>query len=73
MTTGTCVSLYNEAHNDCPLHSPANGPVFSLELALDSEGAHYNTDLTTFVPTLVEVFNRGIQSTHTVPQLEKVF
>ena len=32
--------------------STVNGPVFSLELALDSEGAHYNTDLTTFVPTL---------------------
>ena len=54
------------------LYSPVNGPVFSLELVLDSEGAHYNTDLTEFIPMLVEVFNRGIQSTHSVPQLEKV-
>lgn len=54
------------------LYSPTNGPVFSIELVLDSEGAHYNTDLTAFIPMLVEVFNRGIQSTHSVPQLEKV-
>ena len=51
---------------------PKNGALFFLELAIDIEGVHYTTDLESFKSTLVSVFDRGIQSTHTVPQLEKV-
>ena len=45
---------------------------FFLELVMDNEGVHYTTDLESFKSTLVSVFDRGIQSTHTVPQIEKV-
>ena len=51
---------------------PKNGALFFLELVIDIEGVHYTTDLESFKSTLVSVFDRGIQSTHTVPQLEKV-
>ena len=51
---------------------PLHGPVFFMDLVLDKEGCHYSTDLHSVQPTLVAVFDRGIQSTHTVPQIEKV-
>lgn len=54
------------------LYRASQGPLFAMELVLDSEGAHYTTDLTSIGPTLIEVFDRGIQSTQNVPQLEKV-
>ena len=53
-------------------HRPLNGPLFFLDLVLDSEGSHYSQDLSSFQPTLVNVFDRGISSTHTVPMVEKV-
>ncbi len=46
--------------------------MFYMELLLDKEGCHYTTDLATVQPTLVTVFDRGINATHSVPQLEKV-
>ncbi len=54
------------------LFRPLHGALFYMELLLDKEGCHYTTDLEQFQPTLVAVFDRGINATHSVPQLEKV-
>ena len=51
---------------------PANGPLFTLDLVLDKDGAHYSTPLQSFEPALIAIFDRGIQATHSVPQIEKV-
>ena len=52
--------------------SPIHGPLFYLELLLDENGSHYTCDLNEFENMLVSVFDRGIQSTQSVPQIEKV-
>lgn len=51
---------------------PKYGPLFYLELVLDQDGSHYSCDLKDFETMLVSVFDRGIQATQSVPQLEKV-
>ena len=51
---------------------PLNGPLFHLDLVLDENGSHFSTDLDAFKPALVSIFDRGIQATHSVPQMEKV-
>lgn len=51
---------------------PLNGPLFHLDLVLDETGSHFSTDLEAFKPTLVAIFDRGIQATHSVPQMERV-
>ena len=54
------------------LFRPKYGPLFYLELVLDEAGSHYSCPLEDFESMLVTVFDRGIQSTQSVPQLEKV-
>ena len=39
---------------------------------MDNQGAHYNTNLNNFETVLIGLFDKGILSTHNVPQLEKV-
>ena len=58
----------------CPAscYRPLHGPIFFMDLVLDKEGCHYSTDLPSVQPTIVAVFDRGIQATHSVPQIEKV-
>lgn len=53
-------------------YRPLNGPLFHLDLVLDENGSHFSTDLDAFKPALVSIFDRGIQATHSVPQMERV-
>ena len=39
---------------------------------MDAQGVHYNTNLVSFETVMVSLFDRGIQATQNVPQLEKV-
>ena len=62
-------------HSECISHfncRPLNGPLFHLDLVLDENGSHFSTDLDAFKPALVSIFDRGIQATHSVPQMERV-
>lgn len=54
------------------IHSPRNGPLFLLELNLGPSGVQYSVELSLFESTLVGLFDKGIQVTHSIPQLEKV-
>ena len=53
-------------------HRPLHGPLFLLDLVLDEEGAHYSSDPDDFKTTLLAVFDRGVLTTHSVPQIDKV-
>jgi dynein heavy chain len=50
---------------------PLRNALFLVELILDSQGVHYSTNLLLFEQSLAALFDKGIQSTHNVPQLEK--
>ncbi|XP_074644244.1 dynein axonemal heavy chain 1-like [Tubulanus polymorphus] len=50
---------------------PKKNPLFHVDLMLDAQGAHYSTNLNSFETVLVSLFDKGIQSTQSVPQLEK--
>ncbi|XP_056381079.1 dynein axonemal heavy chain 1 isoform X2 [Hyla sarda] len=52
-------------------YKPRKNPIFLLDLVLDSSGAHFSTPLENFETTLMTLFDKGIQATHSVPQLEK--
>ncbi|MEE6511728.1 hypothetical protein FKM82_018461 [Ascaphus truei] len=52
-------------------YKPRKNPIFLLDLALDSSGAHFSTALENFEVTLMTLFDKGILATHNVPQLEK--
>ena len=39
---------------------------------MDVQGVHYSHNLNSFEGVLVSLFDKGILSTHSVPQLEKV-
>lgn len=51
---------------------PKRNPLFLIDLQLDAQGSHYSTPLTNFDTALVNLFNKAIQNTQSVPQLEKV-
>ena len=51
---------------------PRKNALFLVDLLLDSHGVHYSTSLPSFETTLISLFDKGILSTHNVPQLEKV-
>ena len=51
---------------------PKRNSLFLVDLLLDKEGSHFSTNLTSFEPALVGLFDRGIGATQNVPQLEKV-
>ncbi|XP_032177365.1 dynein heavy chain 1, axonemal isoform X1 [Mustela erminea] len=69
---------------DCPDHMvwgddlinspyrPRKNPLFIVDLVLDSSGVHYSTPLENFETSLLNLFDKGILSTHAVPQLEKL-
>lgn len=66
--------LQAPAHNPpdhCP-RRPRKNPLFIVDLVLDSSGVHYSTPLEQFETSLLNLFDKGILATHTVPQLEKV-
>lgn len=43
-----------------------------IDLVLDEKGSHFSTNLAQFETTLISLFDKAIQSTQNVPQLEKV-
>jgi dynein heavy chain len=51
---------------------PKRNALFLLDLMMDNQGVHYSTNLNSFESTIVSLFDKGIQSTQNVPQLEKV-
>ncbi|XP_053075250.1 dynein axonemal heavy chain 1 isoform X4 [Acinonyx jubatus] len=53
-------------------YRPRKNPLFIVDLVLDSSGVHYSTSLEQFETSLLNLFDKGILATHTVPQLEKL-
>lgn len=53
-------------------YRPKRNALFLVDLQLDTTGVHYSTNLNSFETSLVGLFDKGIQSTQNVPQLEKV-
>lgn len=51
---------------------PKRNALFLVDLQLDNQGVHYSTNLNNFETMCVGLFDKGIQSTQSVPQLEKV-
>lgn len=43
-----------------------------MDLVLDATGVHYSTPLEQFETSLLNLFDKGILATHSVPHLEKV-
>ncbi|XP_042561677.1 dynein axonemal heavy chain 1-like [Clupea harengus] len=52
-------------------YKPKKNPLFLVDLVLDQTGSHYSTPLENFESTIVSLFDKGILSTHNVPQLDK--
>ncbi|XP_065097060.1 dynein axonemal heavy chain 1 [Paramisgurnus dabryanus] len=52
-------------------YRPKNKPLFSVELVLDQTGVRYSTPLESFETSVIDVFDKGILSTHKLPQLDK--
>ncbi|XP_076467072.1 dynein axonemal heavy chain 1-like isoform X2 [Babylonia areolata] len=52
-------------------YKPKKNALFLVDLLLDNQGVHYSTSLPSFETTLISLFDKGILSTHNVPQLEK--
>ncbi|KAM7063036.1 dynein axonemal heavy chain 1 [Molossus nigricans] len=53
-------------------YRPRKNPLLIVDLVLDSSGVHYSTPLEQFETSLLNLFDKGILATHTVPQLEKL-
>ena len=51
---------------------PKRNALFLVDLQLDIQGVHYSTNLNNFETMSVGLFDKGIQSTQSIPQLEKV-
>ena len=54
------------------LTRPKRNALFHIELMMDNVGVHYNTNLNSYETVLLALFDKGIQSTQNIPQLEKV-
>ncbi|XP_052808511.1 dynein axonemal heavy chain 1-like isoform X3 [Mya arenaria] len=52
-------------------YRPRRNALFLVDLQLDQQGVHYSTNLNNFETVLVGLFDKGIQATQSVPQLEK--
>ncbi|XP_023120862.2 dynein axonemal heavy chain 1-like isoform X2 [Amphiprion ocellaris] len=52
-------------------YKPKKNPLFLLDLVLDQTGVHYSTPLGKFETSIITLFNKGIQATYSVPQLDK--
>ncbi|KAL0978572.1 hypothetical protein UPYG_G00172390 [Umbra pygmaea] len=53
-------------------YKPKKNPLFLVDLVLDVTGAHYSTPLENFKTSIISLFDKGILSTHNVPQLDKL-
>ena len=56
----------------CDCFRPKRNPLFLMDLIMDNQGVHFSTHLPNFESVLITLFDKGINSTHNVPQLEKV-
>uniref|UniRef100_A0AAZ3Q3C2 Dynein heavy chain 1, axonemal n=1 Tax=Oncorhynchus tshawytscha TaxID=74940 RepID=A0AAZ3Q3C2_ONCTS len=52
-------------------YKPKKNPLFLVDLVLDVTGVHYSTPLENFETSIITLFDKGILSTHNVPQLDK--
>ncbi|KAF7658906.1 hypothetical protein LDENG_00006200 [Lucifuga dentata] len=52
-------------------YKPKKNSLFLVDLVLDQTGVHYSTSLETFVQSIINLFDKGILSTHNVPQLDQ--
>ncbi|XP_063071051.1 dynein axonemal heavy chain 1 [Engraulis encrasicolus] len=52
-------------------YKPKKSPLFLVDLVLDQAGVHYSTPLENVETSLISLFDKGILSTHNVPQLDK--
>ncbi|XP_067102135.1 dynein axonemal heavy chain 1 [Osmerus mordax] len=52
-------------------YKPKKNPLFLVDLVLDQTGVHYSTPLENFETSLMTLFDKGVLSTHNVPQLDK--
>ncbi|XP_076846923.1 dynein axonemal heavy chain 1 isoform X2 [Brachyhypopomus gauderio] len=52
-------------------YKPKQNPLFLVDLVLDQTGVHYSTPLENFETSIISLLDRGILSTHNVPQLDK--
>uniref|UniRef100_A0A8C5QQJ6 Dynein axonemal heavy chain 1 n=1 Tax=Leptobrachium leishanense TaxID=445787 RepID=A0A8C5QQJ6_9ANUR len=52
-------------------YKPRKNPIFLLDLVLDGSGVHFSTPLENFELVIMTLFDKGILSTHSIPQLEK--
>ncbi|KAG9260637.1 dynein heavy chain 1, axonemal [Astyanax mexicanus] len=52
-------------------YMPKKKPIFSVDLVIDQSGVHYSTPLENFETSVINLMDKGILSTHNVPQLEK--
>ncbi|KAK0056678.1 dynein heavy chain 1 axonemal-like isoform X1 [Biomphalaria pfeifferi] len=50
---------------------PRKNALFLIDLVMDKEGVHFSTSLPSFENTLISLFDKGIQATQNVPQLER--
>ncbi|KAF4107339.1 dynein axonemal heavy chain 1 isoform X1 [Onychostoma macrolepis] len=52
-------------------YKPKKKPLFSVDLVLDQTGVGYSTPLESFETSVINLFDKGILSTHNIPQLDK--
>ncbi|RXN34314.1 dynein heavy chain axonemal [Labeo rohita] len=53
-------------------YRPKKKPLFSVDLVLDQTGVGYSTPLDSFETSVINLFDKGILSTHNIPQLDKI-
>ncbi|KAH8863214.1 Dynein heavy chain 1, axonemal [Schistosoma japonicum] len=70
-----CLNLPNDYTwtNDLMTSSllPKRNPIFLVDLILDLEGPHYSTPIAQFPSSLVQIFDKAINSVQDVPQIEQ--
>jgi hypothetical protein len=54
------------------INRPKKNPIFSIELTIGPTGPRYNIPYENFEGILCSLFEKAINSTNAVPQLEKV-
>ncbi|KAG7477961.1 hypothetical protein MATL_G00075170 [Megalops atlanticus] len=52
-------------------YKPKKHPLFLVDLVLDQNGVGYSTPLENFEKSVINLFDKGIMSTHNIPQLDK--
>ncbi|CAH8652543.1 unnamed protein product [Schistosoma rodhaini] len=71
----SCLNIPNEYEwtNDLMTSSlpPKRNPIFLVDLQLDTDGPHYSTPITQFPNTLIQIFDKAINSVQDVPQIEQ--